>query len=301
MTATTIAKAPEQTNLPAIAKLAGMLSIDTKEFEQAIRRTICGPAEMNDAQISAFLIVASEYRLNPLTRQVFPIKAKNGQILPVVSIDGWLRIINEHPDFDGMEFRDNMEGGRLVSITCRMFRKGRSRPTEVTEYMVECMRSTDPWQKWPARMLRHKATIQAARYAFGLAGIYDPDEAERIGIKDMGTINVETGEITPPPPPPDSKAEAAKDVLRKGKKDKGAPAEAAQADAPEQNAPIEGEARVIPDGQDVYEDLRAKMRATTTKEEANALMAGMTMDARKAINPIYSEKIRQFKAESKAA
>jgi hypothetical protein len=29
-------------------------------------------------------------------------------------------------------------------------------------------------------MLRHKAMIQAARYAFGFAGIYDPDEAERI-------------------------------------------------------------------------------------------------------------------------
>lgn len=29
-------------------------------------------------------------------------------------------------------------------------------------------------------MLRHKATIQAARYAFGFSGIVDPDEAERI-------------------------------------------------------------------------------------------------------------------------
>ena len=29
-------------------------------------------------------------------------------------------------------------------------------------------------------MLRHKALIQAARYAFGLGGIYDPDEGERI-------------------------------------------------------------------------------------------------------------------------
>jgi hypothetical protein len=30
-------------------------------------------------------------------------------------------------------------------------------------------------------MLRHKAAIQAARYAFGFAGIMEPDEAERIG------------------------------------------------------------------------------------------------------------------------
>ncbi|ENC7540331.1 phage recombination protein Bet, partial [Salmonella enterica subsp. enterica serovar Brandenburg] len=30
------------------------------------------------------------------------------------------------------------------------------------------------------RMLRHKAMIQCARLAFGFAGIYDKDEAERI-------------------------------------------------------------------------------------------------------------------------
>ncbi|MCL6229905.1 recombinase RecT [Bartonella bilalgolemii] len=29
-------------------------------------------------------------------------------------------------------------------------------------------------------MLRHKAVIQCARYAFGFSGIYDEDEAERI-------------------------------------------------------------------------------------------------------------------------
>jgi transposase len=80
-----------------------------------------------------------------------------------------------------MEFRDALDAnGKLVSVTCRMFRKSRSHPTEVTEYMAECLRATDVWKNWPARMLRHKATIQAARYAFGFAGIYEPDEAERM-------------------------------------------------------------------------------------------------------------------------
>ncbi len=37
-------------------------------------------------------------------------------------------------------------------------------------------------------MLRHKATIQAARYAFGLSGIYDPDEGERIQASDPVNI-----------------------------------------------------------------------------------------------------------------
>jgi hypothetical protein len=32
-------------------------------------------------------------------------------------------------------------------------------------------------------MLRHKALVQCARLAFGLVGVYDPDEAERIAAQ----------------------------------------------------------------------------------------------------------------------
>src|SRR3546814_11476971 len=46
--------------------------------------------------------------------------------------------------------------------------------------MSECKRGTQPWQSHPRRMLRHKATIQCARLAFGSGGIYEQDEAERI-------------------------------------------------------------------------------------------------------------------------
>jgi len=48
--------------------------------------------------------------------------------------------------------------------------------------MSECRRDTPTWKRWPARMLRHKAAIQAARYAFGFAGIMEPDEAERMVV-----------------------------------------------------------------------------------------------------------------------
>jgi len=90
-----------------------------------------------------------------------------------------------------MEFIDAAdEKGNLLSITCRIFRKDRERHIEVTEYMNECRGSSEPWKKWPARMLRHKATIQAARYAFGLSGIIDPDEAERYEQTDLKSEQV---------------------------------------------------------------------------------------------------------------
>lgn len=165
--------------LPVVAKMAERFEMTPAEFERTVRATVC-PSNITNEQFVAFLMVAKEYNLNPITKQIYAFPSKGG-IVPIVSVDGWLRIINENPQFDGMEFVDNVVDGKLISITCRMYRKDRARPTEVTEYMAECVRSTDTWKQWPARMLRHKATIQAARYAFGLSGIYDEDEAQRMG------------------------------------------------------------------------------------------------------------------------
>ncbi len=114
-----------------------------------------------------------------MTKELYAFPAKGGGIQPIVSIDGWARIINDHPMFDGMDFEDVREGEEIIAITCRMHRKDRSRSIEATEYMAECRRSTDVWRTWPRRMLRHKAMIQCARYAFGFSGIVEQDEYER--------------------------------------------------------------------------------------------------------------------------
>jgi phage recombination protein Bet len=131
--------------------------------------------QVSDSQLAALLIVSNQYGLNPWTKEIYAFPDRNAGIVPVVSVDGWARIINQHPQFDGMEFRQDDE-----SCTCIMYRKDRSHPTTVTEYMSECKRSAQPWQSHPKRMLRHKALIQCARLAFGFAGIYDADEADRI-------------------------------------------------------------------------------------------------------------------------
>lgn len=167
--------------LPAvgvIAEMAARYGMDKDAFERTLRATVV-PSETSKEQFAAFLLVAKEYGLNPVIKQIYAFPAKGGGIQPIVSIDGWIHMAINHPEFDGMEFTDIIDDGKLIAIACRMFRKDRQRAVEVTEYMSECRRETDVWKKYPARMLRHKATIQCARYAFGFAGIVDPDEFER--------------------------------------------------------------------------------------------------------------------------
>ncbi len=163
-----------------IAVMAERLNIAVVDLDNVIKNTIMpSKTKVSNEQFISFMAVANEYKLNPLVKEIYAFPAKGGGIQPVVSIDGWIKIINNHPDFDGMTFIDEIVGGKLVSCTCEIHRKSMARPIATTEYLEECQMNTDVWRKYPRRMLRHKATIQCGRYAFGISGIIDPDEADR--------------------------------------------------------------------------------------------------------------------------
>lgn len=156
-------------------KLAQRLDLGSPEGLFDVLKNTAFKSNANDDQMTALLIVANQYSLNPWTKEIYAYPDKNNGIVPIVGVDGWARIINSHPQYDGIEFEQDEE-----SCTCKIYRKDRSHPTLVTEYMSECKKNMGPWLTHPKRMLRHKAMIQCARLAFGFAGIYDQDEAERI-------------------------------------------------------------------------------------------------------------------------
>lgn len=173
----------------AIVSMAGKLAskfdmAEGGELLDALKATAFR-GQVSDAQMMALLAVSNQYGLNPWTKEIYAFPDKNNGIVPVVGVDGWSRIINGHAQFDGIEFDQSAD-----ACTCRIYRKDRSHPIVVTEYMDECRRNTGPWQSHPRRMLRHKSMIQAARIAFGYVGIFDQDEAERIVERDMGSAQV---------------------------------------------------------------------------------------------------------------
>lgn len=170
----------KQPNLSA--RMADRFGVDPNEIMATLKATAF-KGQVSDSQMQALLIVADQFGLNPFTREIYAFPDKGG-IVPVVGVDGWSRIINENPQFDGMDFQQDDH-----SCTCIIYRKDRSHPIKVTEWMEECKRNTQPWQSHPKRMLRHKAMIQCARLAFGYTGIFDEDEAQRIVEKDITPAN----------------------------------------------------------------------------------------------------------------
>ncbi len=198
-----------------VATMANKYGIEPEKFIGTLKSTIFPGGQATNEQVAAFLIVANEYELNPFVKEIYAFPAKGG-ITPIISIDGWLTLINRQPMLNGIEFEDHRsDQGELYAITAKIFRKDRALPVTLTEYMGECRKETEPWKKWPARMLRHKALIQCARYAFGLSGVYDPDEAERIAesedardpIKQLASKTAENASnlqkrLSPMPDPP---------------------------------------------------------------------------------------------------
>lgn len=166
--------------------------MDPQTFAATVRKTAM-PSNATNEEFAAFMMVAKEYNLNPILKEIHAFPKKGGGIQPIVSIDGWISLVNQHPQCDGYTFDWNLDPkGEPISCKCTMHRKDRTHPVVVDEFLSECFRNTEPW-KMKHRMLRHRALMQAARYAFGFSGIMDQDEAETIGAM---------RDITPAPPRP---------------------------------------------------------------------------------------------------
>jgi len=141
----------------------------------------------SQADLDRLLLLAERLGLDPLSNEIYatevaPESGKKPRIFFVVGVDGWSKIINAHPQFDGMRFVESAPGGDELPqyVECTIFRKDRKVATSVREYLHEAHTNQGAWLTHPRRMLRHKAMVQCARFCFGLSGIYEPDEAKRI-------------------------------------------------------------------------------------------------------------------------
>lgn len=170
----------------ALEAMAARLEVSPATLQDTLTNTVFAACRSRE-EFVALVIVANTYGLNPLLKEIYAFPTKGGGITPMVSVDGWIRLMNTHPQHDSIEFEDHVdEAGNVYAIEATIYRRDRERPTKIIEYLVECKGNTQPWQKSPLRMLRHRALIQCARIAYGFSGLAS-DEGEAI----------EGGDLTP--------------------------------------------------------------------------------------------------------
>lgn len=142
--------------------------------------------------LERLLLAAESLGLSPLTEDIYAapqlttqdlitdnqidMEAKeppplSSTITVVLSLQGWMRLINSHPQFQGISFKEpECLPGKLPDwMECSIYRRDRQVATTIREYMNEVNLMSGAWISHPRRMLRHKCLIQCAKLAFGFS------------------------------------------------------------------------------------------------------------------------------------
>lgn len=196
--------APPAGKPSAIQLMAARLHVDPIKLTESLRETVFKKA--TNEEMLALVVVSNEYGLNPFLREIFAFPAKGGGIVPVVSVDGWNKMLVNNDQFDGITYeRIDDEQGNLFGCKATVYVKNRAHPCVIVEYLSECKRNTEPWNNMPWRMLRNRTTCQAGRMAFGFSGVYHEEEAPidiTATIESLPSEAVTTPKQLPNTPPP---------------------------------------------------------------------------------------------------
>src|SRR4030095_7470239 len=94
----------------ALALMANKLSVDPNKLLDTLKAT-CFRVKVDgqyraptNEEMLALVVVANTYDLNPMLREIYAFPAKGGGIVPIVGVDGFIKMMQRHPEFDGIEF-----------------------------------------------------------------------------------------------------------------------------------------------------------------------------------------------------
>lgn len=172
-----------------------------QEMINTLKDTVCKGA--TNAQFRMFAEVCKATGLSPWLREIW--------FVPGVGVmagrDGYLRVANENPMFDGMETKVERDAqSKPVKATCSVWRKDRSHPITCEAYFNEYKKAGNVWQTYPSAMISKVAEVLALKRSFSINGVVteeemgeqEPTRAEKVqAAKDVGAAKLATmqGEV----------------------------------------------------------------------------------------------------------
>lgn len=146
-----------------LTKAVTGLGIDEAELKAWVDLQIDVPAKT----ILTLLRMMQSLHLDPLLEEIGLAQYEDGQWHVFITIEGCAKLLNHHPQFNGLVFHqaNTLIDGVPEWIECSIHRKDREVPTTVREYYIEVRGENAIWQKMPRRILRHRALQQCVRLA----------------------------------------------------------------------------------------------------------------------------------------
>jgi len=162
-------------DLPATGG-AGIIPAQYNPQQIQLIRDMCAK-DCTDNEFLLLMQLAKTYQLDPFAKQIWAVKYGNNPAAIFCGRDGFLAIAHRSGKFDGMESGTRKDGDDLVGW-CRVYRKDMSRPFEVEVSLSEYSTGKNLWQTKPKTMIVKVAESHALRRAFGISGLYAPEEID---------------------------------------------------------------------------------------------------------------------------
>ena len=174
---------------------ASVASLDwSAEQVETIKRTVAKDA--TGPELDMFLHLSRTYGLDPFAKEIWFIKMDRGAPTIFTSRDGYLKIANRDPRFEGMEadvvyggdmFRKTKDGiehvygskdrGTPIGAYCIVHRSDRRIPIYVYAPFKDYARGGN-WGRYPHAMILKVAEAQALKRAFSISGLVTQEELD---------------------------------------------------------------------------------------------------------------------------
>jgi len=155
---------------------AGIIPAQYNPQQIQLVRDMCA-RDCTDNEFLLLMQLAKTYQLDPFAKQIWAVKYGNNPAAIFCGRDGFLAIAHRSGKFDGMESGTRNDEDDLVGW-CRVYRKDMSRPFEVEVSLSEYSTGKNLWQTKPKTMICKVAESHALRRAFGISGLYAPEEID---------------------------------------------------------------------------------------------------------------------------
>jgi phage recombination protein Bet len=194
----------------ALAK-HGDAPVWNEEQVALVKRTVAKDAT-ND-ELKMFMHLSGKYNLDPFAKEIWFLKM-GGTPTITTSRDGYLKIANEHPAFDGLasdvvyakdSFSKTPEGvnhtygvgdrGAILGAYALIFRKDRKFPIYVFAPMKDYQKPSNIWKTYPHAMILKVAEAMALKRAFSLSGLVTVEELGTPDTKE--TVDAQFTHVAP--------------------------------------------------------------------------------------------------------
>lgn len=176
-------------------------------FDTNLVRALIPEANENDLKL--FMYLCREYNLDPLKKEIYLIRC-GGKYVPITSRDGYLKIANLNPFFDGIESDVVYQGDKLIKrengslgieygdahlifdksklsgAFCSVFRKDRAKATTIFVSIKDYYKKNAPiWEQYTNAMILKVAEAMALKRAFAISGLVTKEEIEKDGLESV--------------------------------------------------------------------------------------------------------------------